>query len=159
MKKWITSFALFFLMLSFTNCNISNKTFRNADKWLPPDFNPREGILLVERLPVAPKEEARMEAYMAEKYPYKYKFVDEGTTTSHFGIYEDTTTYKFALRLTSHTHIEDGYVSQNSYKVVAYDYYFYNRATGRNYAATYKASSYASMTFKAVINTIVARYK
>lgn len=159
MKKWCIAIVLLSVSLIFSNCNLSKKTFSNADKWLPPDFNPREGVLLVERFPVSLKEEAKMEAYMAEKYPYQYKFVDEGTTTSHYGIYEDTSTYKFALRLTSHTHMENGYVSQNSYKVVAYDYYFHNRATGRNYAATAKASGYAIMTFRAVINTIVDHYK
>jgi hypothetical protein len=84
-------------VLLFIGCNTSKMTFKNADKWIPADFNPPKTILLVEKFKENARMRNQMEAYMSENYSYKYEFVDKQTIDNRDGKYKDTKLYKYAL--------------------------------------------------------------
>lgn len=147
----------------FFSCTSAEKmTFKNGKKWIPEDFNPDKTILLVQKFTIAnrihQKTEQKMEDYMAEKYPYKYEFVDLTTIINHEGKYADTKVYKYALVNSSHTSTERS-TGYGSLTITGWDFNFYNRSNDKNYPKTNKSSSYPIMTFKPTINTIVQKFE
>lgn len=137
----------------------SKMVFKNADQWIPGDFNPHNTVLLVQIFDVSDKAQKNMETYMAEKYPYKYEFASLQTIKSKDGKYSDTKLYKYALMVTSHTINTRDQTGRSGPSYVGFDYNFYDRESGKNYPVTGKGSSYAIMTFKPVINSIVKKFE
>ncbi len=170
MKK-INLLLLFTCVLAtLTNCMVSSSklatmTFKNGDKWIPKDFIPKKTILLVEKFTVSAKANQKMEDYMSEAYPYRYEFVEKDIIENRVGKYADTTLYKYALVWSSHFtpgSMVYGPDARSTYRIAAvtgFDYNFYDRSSDKKYPKTQKSSSYAIMTFKPVINTIVAHFE
>ncbi len=159
-KTNVSIFMVFTFWIIAIASNPSKKTFKNADKWIPDDFNPSKTILLVQKFTISENAESKMEEYMSEKYPYKYEFVSLQTIRSKEGKYSNTSLYKYALIITSHTTTSrDMQTGKPGPTVTGFDYNFYNRENDKNYPATNKSSSYAIMTFKPVINSIVKKYE
>jgi hypothetical protein len=156
----ILATALFFIIA--LACNPSKKTFGNSEKWIPEDFNPEKTVLLVEKFTISKKEEQKMEDYMSEKYSYKYEFVSAATIRNREGKYADTKLYKYALVISSETtHYTkmEGAATSSGLTVTGFDFNFYDRESDKNYPKTKKASSWASMTFKPVINSIMKKFE
>ena len=104
-----------------------------------------------------------MEEFMKENYHYNYEFVDVSKITDQGNQYADSTKYRFIIlnNFSSHMmHASDPTVS-NSQRVTVgmFDFYFYDRLTKKTYPATNRGSSWASMTFIAMINTILKNFK
>lgn len=138
----------------------SKKTFDNSVQWLPKDFEPSQTVLLIEKFDLSDKQQRIIEEYMAEKYPYKYEFVSLYTIQNKEDKYADTERYKYALVITGHTYTsEEVNTGKRGPTVTGFDYYFHNRDRNRNYPPTGKNSSYISMTFKPIINTILEKFK
>lgn len=155
----LTIAVFFFIALA---SNPSKKVFKNSEKWIPDDFVPSKTILLVEKFSVSEKAEQQMEDYMSEKYPFKYEFVSLSTIKNREGKYADTKLYKYALVITSHSSTmtkAEGASTSGGLTVTGFDFNFYDRSIDKNYPPTKKASSYAIMTFKPVINTIIKKYE
>ena len=156
----VSAIILFFVIALASNP--SKKVFKNSSEWIPDDFNPNTTILLVQKFSISNKEEQKMENYMAEKYPYKYEFADLNTIKMHTGKYSNVKIYKYALVFSSHdTHTtkEQGASTNAGLTVTGFDFNFYDREFDKNYPATRKPSSYPSMTFKPVINTILKHFE
>lgn len=164
MQKNNLLFILFLILFSglITSCNPSKKTFGNSEKWIPQDFNPSKTILLVEKFKVSDKAEQKMEDYMSETYGNKYEFVDLSVIKNRDGKYANTKLYKYALVISSHTNTitkAEGASTSGGLRVTGFDFNFYDRELDKNYPPTKRASSYAIMTFKPVINTIVKKFE
>jgi hypothetical protein len=153
MTRIITSIA-FFAVLLFAGCNPSKKIFKNADDWIPADFNPNKTILLVEKYKDVRKVNQQMEEYMSENYSYKYEFVDKATIDNREGKYKDTKLYKYALIQTEGR--KPGVIQKG--EIWGGDFCFYDRENSKQYPATKRECSNTMMLFKPIINTLMSRY-
>ena len=154
------SIVLFFIIALASNP--SKKTFKNSSSWIPKDFNPNKTILLVEKFAISGRAEQNMEDYMNQKYPYKFEFVDIQTIKNKEGKYADTKLYRYALVISSHTSTmtkAQGAVTSGGLTTTWFDFNFYDRDLNKSYPPTRRPSSYASTTFKPVINTIVKHFE
>jgi len=134
----------------------SHHTFKNGAKWIPSEFNPNKQVLLVEKLAHDNTEE-KAEAYMAEKYPYKYQFVPAGDIYNS-DKYSDLEKYRFALvRWKDEFSMTTEYSNGSSRTVSGQgtDFGFYDRKLKKMGPKAGKGSSNVLMTFKPIINTIV----
>ncbi len=155
-------FEIFLCILILGSCNASKLTFGNGEKWIPSDFSPSKTILLVEKYGDNKKIQQQMEDYMSENYSYKYEFVEASTIEQRAGKYANTTLYHFALRMTSgseHITQSQGASTGAGISYGKYDFYFYDRESGKSYSTTRKESSNTMMLFKPVINTIVKKFE
>ena len=161
MKKFISLLISAFITL-ITSCNPSKMTFGNADKWIPSDFNPSKTTLLIEKFTVSKKAQQQIEDYMSENYPYKYEFAQQSEIENKSGKYSDLKKYKFAIIYSSHnTHWtkQEGASTTGGLTVTGFDYNFVDREIDKIYPPTKKSNSYAIMTFKPMINTIVKKFE
>lgn len=99
---------------------------QNKTGWLPPDFNPRIGVLLIERSP-QPHQQKKTEDYMAKYYPYKYQFISSISVPDSITTHDDFTQNRFILALS--------YVLVHTHTSIAYkaDYHFFDRQLGKEY--------------------------
>lgn len=156
MKK--SHFIILAVLFLISACSPSTKTFGNADKWLPPGFDAKNEVVLIQKISWPRRQQSIMEEYMKEKYPYQYEFFDgDPDKDSKFA---DTNKYRYVLFSTSSSHVMHANdPSRHQVAVGMSDFYFYDRTTQKSYPATGKGSSWASVTFKPIINTILARTK
>ena len=149
------------LILGVTSSAFSQKTLKNADKWIPADFNPKNTILLVEAWSGIQEEKGieKQEGYMDKKYPYKYEVVPFETIRKREGKYANTKIYKWALVSTANatalTKTNGASTNTGVLTNVDRDFNFYDRETNKNYPATNKSQGPFKQTFEVVINTIV----
>jgi hypothetical protein len=143
-------------LLSFISCSPSTHTFGNSDKWLPKDFDPKKGVLLVEKISWPKKQQRKMEEFMAKSYPYKYEFITLDEIKNPGGKFQDLDKYKFVL-INSTALLQRMDISKPAVTMV--DFNFYDRTSKTNYPKTGKGSSLASMTFMPVINTVLEKTK
>ena len=147
-KNLYSGIAIFLFLFLSIACYPSKKTYSNGEKWIPEDFNPAKHTLLIQKYKSNEKQQAKMEQYMQQKYPYKYEFVSMETIIDREGIYADTNIYRYALR----------FIPQSTTSQV-FDFYFYDRATDFKYPASNLTSFYIFNSFQAVIKTILKKYQ
>jgi hypothetical protein len=173
MKKSSYLIILIGIVLTVQSClpskkKAENTVFKNGNAWIPADFQPKKTVLLVQLLDensVAASWRKKfrqwneeMEAYMQEKYPYKYEFVTADQIEGSPQKYSDKTKYAFGLLVSNGTISYQGVGSSspgNNTTKAVYDYYFIDRATGKKYPPTKKYSSNPLITFMPVVNTIL----
>lgn len=161
MNKYPTLFmALCLCVFTLLSCAPSKKTFSNSANWIPGDFNPREGVLLVEEVTWPSKQGRIMREYMEEKYPYKYEFVSTKDLQENSAKYSDKSVYRFAIVHSFKTHLMHQYdPSRRTLPVGMVDFSFYDRLNAKAYPQTGKGSSLASVTFRPFINTVLEKFQ
>ncbi|MDZ4792824.1 MAG: hypothetical protein SGI83_00965 [Bacteroidota bacterium] len=149
----------------------SEKVFTNSDNWLPADFKPQKTVFLVQLInedvvnsgwrAKYKKWNNEMREYMQEKYPYKYEFVSVEDIEYKGKKYSDYQKYPFGLMISNGSYTYQGGAAgsgpNNSNTIDVYDFYFFDRASGKKYPVTKKFSSNPVMTFMPVINTILEK--
>lgn len=154
MKKNLLSLSLsLFILFASPGCKPSNITLKNADQWIPEDFSPSKTVLLVEKYKAYYKVQQKMEDYMADKYPYRYEFVDKEVIENRTGKYANVKLYKYALIQTEGR--KPAVISKG--EIWGDDFCFYDRENNKKYPPTHRESSNTMMLFKPIINTIVSR--
>jgi hypothetical protein len=153
------SLLILVLIALLTSCNLSKMTFGNADKWVPSNFEPSKCTLLIQTFDISDKTQKKIEAYMLEKYPYKFEFASIKEIMNKTGKYSDLKKYKFAIIYESHFSSWQQAGKAGGVQSSSVDYNFVDRETEKFYPPTKKANSYAIMTFKPMINTIVKRFE
>lgn len=151
---------ILFLFVGFFlfGCSPSKMTFSNHAQWLPADFDPKTGVLLVEEV-VWPKAQGqKMKEYMEQNYPYKYAFVSAKELADPGGKYSDKTLYRFAIVNSYKDHIMHEF-KPNQITISMTDFNFVDRLNSKTYPKSGKGSSYASVTFKPFINTVLEQTK
>jgi hypothetical protein len=161
MKTFISSF-LSVVILTIGFVASVNAQDVKLPKWLPPDFDPKNGILLIERAPAYLPGQKKIEKYMEKNYPYKYEFVTIGTEGDgkesvifNAEKYSDKNIYRFIM-VNSSTIIKgipksDGHQSQGS----LYDYAFIDRLNDKAYPATGSATSWPNQAFERIMAKIL----
>lgn len=185
--SYLSLCMIIFALCAFTKSGNQKEDpiFDNGDKWIPADFDPRNGTLLVEKFILYNrKHEAnkgtleateKMKEHMKKKYHYKYKFID--TDDWNDTAYNDTNEYRYVIMFDNSTKVSNPITSRGrepgSYKSVvtanglshtennvpmAYssnDFHIYDRKLDIHYPITRKSNSYALPVFIPFINTIV----
>ncbi len=132
-------------------------------KWLPPDFDPKNGILLIERAntPGVPGQK-KIEEFMEKEYPYKYEFVeiaivngDKEPSIVNEEKYSDKNLYRFVM-VNSVSIIKgmpkaDGRQSSGS----IFDYSFIDRLNNKAYPQTGSSTSWPAQAFKRIMGKIL----
>lgn len=118
-KKLFTALAL--MLVSVFALYAGTKVFRNGDKWVPADFDPKK-TLLVQDIGTFQGMNEKMKTYMQEKYHYPYKFT---SNTKKDNADYDVNTYPYALVWSFTTHPGDQFNSgppqTNKYELMFYD--------------------------------------
>lgn len=96
-----------------------------------------------------------MEDFMAKNYQFKYEFVDTRDLEANSNKYADKNIYRFVLvnsidRWSVNRTSAQGSSSSN---LVVFDFNFIDRLNNKTYPKSGIPSSWASMTFKKVIET------
>lgn len=145
-----------------TSMNSAMNTFTaNSNGWKPADFKPGNGVLLIQRVDRPKGQQRKMEDFMAKNYPFKYEFVDNKDLQATSNKYADKNTYRFVL-MNSMDHWTVNRTSSqgmSSSNTVVFDFNFIDRSNNKTYPKSGIASSWASMTFKKIIQTCLENNK
>jgi hypothetical protein len=153
-----------FLLGLILLCLTSFKNFSQTnDSWLPADFDPKQGVLLIQKVPYPQRQQRLIEEFMEKNYPYKYKFVSikniediDSTKCS------DSSSCRFVVLYNYDTHkMHENDFRPESQKIIVgmYDFQFYDRNNKTTYPATGKGASWASVPFKSMMNNILKKFK
>ncbi len=70
---------ILFGLIILSSCNVSHYTLSDAANWIPTNFNPQSGILLVEHFPLSKRSDQKMQEYLDQNYPGRYEIMDRET--------------------------------------------------------------------------------
>lgn len=136
------------ILLLFTDCNTPVKIFEsNSNGWLPSNFNPKTGTLLIQTATSA-RQQLKIEEFMKENYPYSYEFTKEDIETIKTN-YTDRNKYQFVLLHNTFNK------SSGSMVVSTNDYNFFDLGNSKVYPRSGVSASWASMVIKMIITKIL----
>lgn len=157
----ILTLAVFFIMGIASSP--AHKVFSDADNWIPSDFKPDHGTLLIETHPVNSKQNDRMLDFLQKNYPYPYEVVNKDAIESKTGKYADTKKYPFAVMWNDKGSINTTLnTSTGTYSnMPQYDLFgnFVDRNTGKTYPATKKINNYGQVGYVPFFNSITKKFK
>jgi len=149
---------LFIVSVFLSSCFLpSVKTFNsNSNGWRPAEFTPSEGILMIERVEWPKNPQRKIEAYMKKKYRFKYEFVDFKDLSDSTGRYADKNVYRFAMAYSYDQHQMSGMeAGRPSSSISMFDFHFIDRLKGKSHAPSGIGSSWASVTFKKMMEAVL----
>ena len=151
-----------FFVLGVASHPAKNSTYSDAANWIPADFNPNDGILLIEIHPRNTSQNEKMTEFLAQNYPYKYEVVDRGMIQGKPDKYADTKVYRFGVlwdfKMSQHNNIDaNGKMSFQT----DYDLYgqFIDRSTNKVYPRTTKANHYGQTGYEPFFNSVIQHFK
>src|SRR5215213_6144676 len=157
MKTQNFLFTALIMILTYgctTSMNSSMKTFTaNSNGWKPADFKPENGVLLIQRVARPKAQQRKIEDFMAKNYPFKYEFVDTRDLKDDGNKYADKNIYRFALvnSMDQWTVNRTSGQGTSSSSTVVFDFNFIDRLNNKTYPKSGIPSSWASMTYKKII--------
>lgn len=162
MKKIIPLLILLTLSALSIVAGPSNKHFFNGEKWVPEDFDPTTTTLLIKNFSytytnkkgktvvVFEKEQAKLEKFMKENYPYPYEFTDD----IHDDKYKNGQKYHYAITWGSNTT-----TYSNGTAISGINCYLYDNRKHTELPGSGRGTSYAIGIFSMTINTMVYMYE
>jgi hypothetical protein len=157
MKKLLT-LTLIISALLLSGCFLPTvKTFKsNSNGWRPTEFVPSKGVLLIERVSWPRNQQRKIEKFMKKKYEYKYEFVDSKDLSDNTGKYADKNIYRFAMTYSYDLHTNNFMEPGKSPSSISmFDFRFIDRLKGKEHAPSGIGSSWASVTFKKMIEEVL----
>ena len=158
MKTQNFLFAALIMVLTYgctTAMQSSMQSFTtNSNGWKPADFKPENGVLLIQRITRPKGQQRKIEDFMAKEYPFKYEFVDIKDIESN-NKYADKNIYRFALAYSYSNRVMNGATKPSYY--VAFDFNFIDRLNNETYPKSGIESSWASKTFKKIIQNCLEK--
>lgn len=157
MKKYLSIILLGIVLLS--GCFSPYKNFdKNTRGWKPADFNPGQGILLIEKAAYSFRQQSKIEQYVKEKYPYKYTFCEKKQLTDKDSDYKDKNVYRWILAFYSDVaDVHANQMNKSPMLVRMADYYFIDRLNDKKYPATGIGSSWPYAVIKKIIENITKK--
>jgi len=161
MKFIIASFATLCLLCSSFNGKCQNWTFKDYEKLVPPDFNPKKDFLLIETFPVNAKSNERMKEWLQKNYPGAFAVVDVNLIQGKDNQYSDLSKYRFAFVWDGWSVVESHYTNGNSFVYKHRDPmgHMLDRSTNTNYPTTKKYNNYGDYAYIPFFNSIMKNYK
>lgn len=142
----LTRFAVLATIFLFSACSNVKSFESNDNDWLPSDFDPTSTVLVIQKVEWPKRQQAIIEEFMKEKYPFKYDFRKSANIDEE---YPDTATHRFVLLYSANTHTPApgsktvlGY--DNRLTITMFDFHFYDRSKKKAYAASGIGASWAS---------------
>jgi hypothetical protein len=157
-KNHVAAFLLISLaFVAIMGSNSSKKAFMsNSNHWLPDDFNPNKGVLLVE-IAGYRKQPEKMEACMSKNYPYKYQLISLDDLKA--STYADKNTYRFILKSIVQEHYTDTYNASTGrtdhMHTTGFDFYFYDRLNEKSYSKSGAEFGWPAESLEKIVKKIV----
>ena len=157
--------ALFmFCFLLLGGCTTSRSITESGEDYIPADFKPRATVLLIERLDNSSvNQQAKVEAYMKETYPYPYRFINTTDIEDQKGKYANTDSFRYVLigsfKISNRLGTLGPYTTRSQLEAGPYHYHFYDRKMGKNYPPTQKTNEVIIQAFRYTIKTILENTK
>jgi hypothetical protein len=152
---------IFFFIVAFASSH-KDATFKDADNWIPQDFNPNKYVLLIQEHPANKKQNERMIEWLEKNYTYRYEVVDAADLKSKNGKYADSKTYQFAVvwDFKASQALHNNPNGQPSWSTV-YNLYgsFIDRTNDKIYPATRKSNTYGQTAYIQFFNSVVQKFK
>ena len=77
-KTGLSILSLTFFFIIAVASSHKDASFKDAQQWIPPDFNPSNTTLLIEEHPMSKKGNEKMIEWLDKNYPYHYEIVRQG---------------------------------------------------------------------------------
>jgi hypothetical protein len=156
----ILSLAFFFIIAVASSHK--NASFKDAQQWIPQDFNPNNTTLLIEKNPMSKRVNEKMIEWLQKNYPYRFEIVDDGVIENKISSnYSDGKAYPFGViweiksvpvttTMNGQTHFE-----------TEYDLYgrFVDRSVKKVYPTTSRSSYLRGEGYIPFFNSVVQQYK
>ena len=158
LKFLISSLLILVFFTSFKSAN-SFENYSGKD-WIPEDFNPRNGTLLIQIHPYSEKYNEGMIKFLKEEYPWKFEVVAVGDALGDK--YEDKKTYPFMIQWTDiitnvqHNNLTND-LANHSYQDM--EGHFLDLATYKRYPDSGYGINRGQTTYKKIISVLVKKFK
>ncbi len=157
-------YLFLFFIIVLGACTPNHKFFKDGANWIPPDFNPSKGVLLIVTYPGKEGWNSDMTDFVEKHYGGKYEVVDEKTIKSDQGKYADKDVYRYAIlwrinngkSSSTHNYYSPSTITTVSYSDPQLDWYghFFDRQTGKEYSETRKINNYGRKGYIPFFNSI-----
>jgi len=139
-------------LIGIVGSNSSKKAFEsNSNHWLPDDFNPNKGVLLVEKAGHH-KQPEKMETCMSTNYPYKYELIS--LDDLNLPKYADKNTYRFILKSVQSEHYST-YTNGETMHTTGFDFYFYDRLNDKAYSKSGAEFGWPAESLEKIVKKII----
>jgi hypothetical protein len=147
---------LLFFIIGVASCS-TKKAFSDAENWIPPGFNPNNGVLLISSHPHNKEmRNKKMINWLQKNYPYPYEIGEKKE------IYGDNEKYPFVViwrvnELNVSAQNSNGTNSTTNH----YELYgqFQDRSTGKVYPITSNRNKYGYFGYQPFFNSIIEHFR
>jgi hypothetical protein len=143
------------LNMAFTFGSIGKKD------WIPEDFNPRNGILLIREHPYNKSYNEGLLKFLKAEYPWKYEVV-KGSELRENPKYDDKNTYHFSLKwetVSANVTETKGVGNDFTYSYKDLEGYFVDRITNKEYPHSGYGVNRGQSAYKKIIAVIVKEFE
>lgn len=147
------------VILLGAGCIPSHHTFNNAERWLPPGLDAKNTVLIIQRVDNK-RQQRKIEEYMQAHYPYRYEFINPQDRRQYETAHPDKSVYRYEILNTDEGRTFTGTTNNGmpvNHYTVMYDFYFLDRTKSLTYPPTNRGSSWSSITFKAMMHTLLIK--
>jgi hypothetical protein len=150
---------IYFFLLSIAATSfitIPSGNLKN-DNWIPPDFNPKNVVLLIQEHPFGEKQNNRMIEFLEKEYHWRYEIVSIKQMRENKK-YEDKKLYQFILLWTDEASPEITTQSRGfTYQDI--DGNFLDRAAQITYPQSKLGKGFGQIGYRKVIKAINRKFK
>ena len=148
-RKLLSVLLFFILFITVSSFKIAPSL---CHQWLPADFNPNNGILLIQKHPFNKNQNDRMVKFLKKKYPWRYEIATVEQIKQDEK-YSDTRLYQFAILWTDFLTP----INASGYRHDV-DGHFLDRSTGTVYPGSSLGYNYGRTGDRQVIKAIAKKY-
>lgn len=151
---------LLIVTLILSSCFAKRTTYRDTKDWIPGDWHPDKGTLLIQEFPLSKRTNKKMVKYLEKKYNGNYEVLDKKTMLSKTGEYSNTQKYKYAVlwhdNRSSITHVGASMSVSNHIDPKPA---FYDRSTEKLYPTTKTYNNLGNKSYFPFVNGLVRHSK
>jgi hypothetical protein len=157
-KNFLSFAALGIFFAAAVASSVAHATYGDAAKWIPKDFNPNDGVLLIQMHPLKEKQKQKMQQWLEQNYTYSFEIANEVDINNKEGKYADTKKYPFAVLWRSGEDVAYTAGSGQHFSWRMYGY-FVDRSTDKAYPSTSWANAYGQSGYIPFFNSVLKKYK
>ncbi len=133
-------------------------TYNKSELWLPPEFDPQNVTLLIEKHPLSKKQNRKMIKFLKDAYPYNFEVLSKEEIDAKTGAFSDSKKYPWAVLWVERS--TDSYNASGN-RTGGYNLagYFLDRNTGKGYNSSPRVNNYGQKAYRPFFNAITKKYK